>query len=85
MNTELQAAEQMRIIVPTVSRENYTLGLRNLSRNLKPLPLIRFLQKLQRFLNSINFEDIVTAETQLENANALNAFREPDDAQLDFI
>lgn len=82
MNAELQVAEQMRIIVPTVSRENYTLGLRNLSRNLEPLPLIRFLQKLQRFLNSIDFEDVLTAETQLENANA---FREPDDAQLNFV
>ena len=79
MNAELQAAEQMRIIVPTVCREDYLLGLRNLSRNSEPLPLIRFLERLQRFSNSIQFEEFAHAQTQLEEANA---FSEPDEAQL---
>ena len=82
MNAELQAAEQMRIIVPTVCREDYLLGLRNLSRNSEPLPLIRFLGRLQRFTNSIQFQDLAKAQTQLE---AANAFSEPDEAQLDFV
>lgn len=82
MNSELQAAEQMRIIVPTVCRDNYILGLRNLSRNAEPLPLIRFLEKLQRFTNSIQFQDLTEAQTQFEGANA---FSEPDEAQLNFV
>ena len=82
MNSELQAAEQMRIIVPTVCRDNYILGLRNLSRNAEPLPLIRFLEKLQRFTNSIQFQYLTEAQTQLEGANA---FSEPDEAQLNFV
>jgi len=82
MNSELQAAEQMRIIVPTVCREDYLLGLRNLSRNSEPLPLIRFLERLQRFTNSIQFQDLSAAQTQLERANA---FSEPDEAQLNFV
>jgi len=82
MNAELQAAEQIRIIVPTVCREDYTLGLRNLSRNSEPLPLIRFLEKLQRFSNSINFAELETAEAQLEKAYA---FKEPDEAQFRFV
>jgi hypothetical protein len=82
MNAELQTAEQMRIIVPTVCREDYLLGLRNLSRNLEPLPLIRFLTKLQRFSNSIDFEDLTAAETQLR---ATNAFEEVEESKLVFI
>jgi hypothetical protein len=82
MNAELQTAEQMRIIVPTVCREDYLLGLRNLSRNLEPLPLIRFLTKLQRFSYSIDFEDLTAAETQLR---ATNAFGEVEESKLVFI
>jgi hypothetical protein len=82
MNAELQTAEQMRIIVPTVCREDYLLGLRSLSRNLEPLPLIRFLTKLQRFSNSIDFEDLTAAETQLR---ATSAFEEAEDSKLVFI
>lgn len=82
MNAELQAAEQMRIIVPTVCREDYLLGLRNLSRNSDSLPLVKFLERLQRFSNSIQFEDLANAQTQLEEANA---FSEPDEAQLHFV
>ena len=82
MNAELHAAEQMRIIVPTVCRDDYLLGLRNLSRNSEPLALVRFLEKLQRFSNSIKFKDLAIAQTQLEHANA---FRDPDEAQLNFV
>jgi hypothetical protein len=82
MNAELQMAEQMRIIVPTVCREDYTLGLRNLSRNSEPLPLIRFLEKLQRFSNSIDFAELEAAEAQLVKTNA---FKEPDEAQFRFV
>jgi len=82
MNAELQAAEQMRIIVPTVCREDYLLGLRNLSRNIEPLPLVRFLTRLQRFTHSIDYEDLDSAENQL---TAANAFREADEAQLTFV
>lgn len=82
MNSELQAAEQARILVPTICREDYVLGLRNLSRNTEPLPLIRLLERLQRFTRSIGFQDLSEAQTQLERANA---FSEPDEAQLNFV
>lgn len=82
MNSELQAAEQMWIIVPTICRDDYILGLRNLSRNAEPLPLIRFLERLQRFTNTIGFHESSVAQTQLEGANA---FSEPDEAQLNFV
>lgn len=82
MNSELQTAEQMRIIVPTVCRDDYILGLRNLSRHAEPLPLIRFLERLQRFTHSIGFQNLAGAQAQLERANA---FSEPDEAQLIFV
>lgn len=81
MNAELQAGEQMRIIVPTVCREDYVLALKNLSLNAEPEPLIRFLIRLQRFSHSIGFEDLAVAEAQLR---AANAFADGSDAQLGF-
>ena len=81
MNAELQAGEQMRVIVPTVCREDYVLALKNLSHNAEPEPLIRFLIRLQRFSHSLNFEDLAAAEAQLR---AANAFTDANDAKLDF-
>jgi hypothetical protein len=81
MNAELQVAGQMRVIVPTVCRDDYLLGLRNLSRNSEPLPLIRLLRKLQQFAQSIPFEHLAKAQARLKQANA---FSDPDEAQLNF-
>jgi hypothetical protein len=81
MNAELQAGEQMRIIVPTVCREDYVLALKNLSLNAEPAPLIRFLGRLQRFAHSLNFDDLAVAESQFK---AANAFAPASDAKLVF-
>ena len=82
MNAELVKANQTRIIIPTVYRDDYLGALRRLSRNDDPKVYIRMLQRAQEFSATLianNMED-------LENHLTLsNAFKEHDEAKLEII
>lgn len=79
MNAELQAANQNRIIIPTVYREDYLLALRKLSRQQEAQPYVRMLLRAQQFTTHISFSDYNIALTQLQ---ASNAFLEPSEGKL---
>lgn len=79
MNAELVAQEEMRIIIPTVYREDYILALRRLSRSQDAIPYIRMLSKAQGFTANIDFSDFDQALQQLRNCNA---FLEPHEGKL---
>lgn len=79
MNAELVAAGERRIIVPTVYRNNYLAGLRALSRNREPEPIIRILNFAQRYTAAIDFSDYDTAVAQLQRTNAFLDPRVADD------
>jgi len=71
MNAELVAAGERRIIVPTAYRDDYLGGLRALSRQDHPMPLILMLDQAQRFTGSVQWEDYAAVLADLAAANAM--------------
>jgi hypothetical protein len=71
MNAELSAAGEQRIVIPIVYRDNYLQGLRALSRNGNPQPLIRVLDFAQAYAAAIEWSDLRAAERILAETNAL--------------
>ncbi len=78
MNAELQHAGEVRIIVPTVYRNNHLSALRAATHNSSFDPLFATLQFAQRYTGRINFTDRTTAEPDLDRTNA---FRDADEAE----
>ena len=82
MNAELVRADQSRIIVPTVFREDYILALRKLTRHKDPLAYINVMTKLHQFSDNLYGTDF----TELKNYLAdCNAYEEPSQAKLRII
>lgn len=82
MNAELIKANQTRIIIPTVYREDYLGALRKLTRNQTPSTYIKMLLRAQEFSETLLANDINILENQL---NESNAFKEPDMGILKII
>ncbi len=70
MNAELSAAGEQRIVIPIVYRDNYLQGLRALSQNGNPAPLVRVLDFAQSYAAAIEWTDLRAAERTLEETNA---------------
>lgn len=79
MNAELDNAQESRIIIPTVYREDYLLALRKFSRQGDPKPYTHMLIRAQQFTAAIPFEDYNQALTWLKRSNA---FLEPTEGKL---
>jgi hypothetical protein len=79
MNAELVKAEQTRIIIPTVYRDDYLGALRRLTRQQDPLAYIKMLQRSQEFSATLNAVSLEELELLLESSNA---FKEYDEAKL---
>ena len=73
MNAELSAVGEQRIVIPIVYRDDYLQGLRALSRNANPRPLIRVLDFAQEYAAAIDWSDLTEAERMLEQTNAFVA------------
>lgn len=71
MNAELVAAKQVRIIVPTVYREDYLTGLRAVTRTRQFPALYRVLEYARRYTAAINFSSRATAEEEFARTHAL--------------
>ena len=65
MNAELVRADQSRIIVPTVFREDYILALRKLTRHKDPLAYINVMTKLHQFSDNLYGSDFTELKTTL--------------------
>lgn len=78
MNAELSAVGEQRIVIPIVYRDNYLQGLRALSRNGNPQPLIRVLDFAQAYAAAIDWSELRAAERTLEQTHA---FLEPEVAE----
>jgi hypothetical protein len=70
MNAELIAAEQCRLFIPSVFREDYLLTLRRLSRDGDAAPYLKMLERAQEFVFQINFSDYDNAMKKLSVCNA---------------
>lgn len=79
MNAELVRADQSRIIVPTVFREDYILALRKLTRHKDPMAYINVMTKLHQFSDNLYGSDF----TELKEYLAVcNAYDDPSQAKL---
>ena len=79
MNAELVAGGELRIIIPTVYRNNYLQSLRALSHGGRPDALVRTLDFAQRYTASIDFSSIQAVRATLERTHALD---DPSQADL---
>ena len=70
MNAELQAAGQMRTVVPTVFRDDYLGALRRLSRQDDPSVLVKALRFVNDWTARIDFSDLDGARDQMAATNA---------------
>ncbi|WP_348800566.1 Fic family protein [Flavobacterium adhaerens] len=82
MNAELVKANQTRIIIPTVYRDDYLGALRRLTRNDDPKVYIRMLQRAQEFSATLIANNMDELENHLTFSNA---FKEHDEAKLKII
>jgi hypothetical protein len=78
MNAELVAADERRIVVPTIFRTNYLTGLKAMSQRSTTRTLIRALDFLQRYTLAIDFSTLRRAQQQLEATNAFLDAHEAD-------
>lgn len=74
MSAELYAGGQSRIIIPTVFRDDYLDGLRELSRRDRPEVYIKAMRYAQDFTASLDFSDYLSMKAQLQETYA---FEEP--------
>lgn len=82
MNAEFVRADQSRIIVPTVFREDYILALRKLTRHKDPSAYINVMVKLHQFSDNLYGTDFTLLKDYL---TACNAYEEPSQAKLQII
>ena len=81
MNAELVAAEQSKIIIPPVFREDYLNALRRLTRRSDPSVIIRAISRVRQFSANITGDDFEVTRRYLEQCNA---FKESEDYILRF-
>lgn len=76
MNAELTAANECRIIIPTVYRDDYITALKAFSQAGEIAPVIRMLERAQGFSGSMEWSNYEAAKASLEKANAFTTDRE---------
>ena len=70
MNAELVHADQSKIIIPTVFRDDYLNALRRLTRKGDPSVIIRAISRVREFSAKIVGEDFNATRDYLEKCNA---------------
>jgi hypothetical protein len=79
MNSELVAAGEQKIIIPTVCRNNYVTALKALSQSSKSTPFVQVLDFAQRYTAAIQWEDFNRARADLQATHAFLDANEADD------
>jgi hypothetical protein len=82
MNTELVAANEQRIIIPIIYRNNYLSALRAVTNSGYSEALFRTLDFAQKYTNSIDWSDFKRATSMLKGTNA---FMNPNEADENAI
>lgn len=81
MNAELVHADQSKIIIPTVFRDDYLNALRRLTRRNDPTVIIKAMARVRQFSSNITGDDFETTKDYLKRCNA---FKESDEYILKF-
>lgn len=71
MNAELTRANECRIIIPTVYRDDYITALKAFSQNRDTDPAIRMFERAQAFTASMDYSGYAAAKASFIQANAL--------------
>ena len=74
-NAELVAADEERIVIPTVFRDNYIAAQRSLSVGNSALPLVRALDFARRWTSAMTWGRLDETETLLRSCNAFASGR----------
>jgi hypothetical protein len=82
LNAELSAEGQCRVLIPLCFRSDYLGALRAMSRQGNPDPLIRAIDRAQRWAALVDWSTMDTALAQLERTNALIPPDEADERGL---
>ncbi len=77
MNAELVAADQARIVIPSVYRNNYVMALKGLSANGNVRSYIAMLEFAQRYTAQLDCSSLAVARSVLEQTHA---FADPAEA-----
>jgi len=72
MNSELIAAEETRIIIPSVFRNEYVASLKRMTNHVQPESFISVMSFAQKFVSRISFESYASARVQMERCNAFD-------------
>lgn len=81
MNAEMVSADQSKIIIPTVFRDDYLNSLRRLTRRGDPSVFIRAISRVRVFSAGLTGDDFDVTKSYLEKCNA---FKEGEDCILRF-
>jgi len=81
MNAELTKANECRIIIPTVYRDDYLTALKAFSRNREMDPVIRMFERAQAFTASMEYSNYDAAKNAFTEADA---FKHPREGKLTF-
>ena len=81
MNAELVCADQSKIIIPTVFRDDYLNSLRRLTRRCDPSVFVRAISRVREFSANLTGDDFNITKAYLEKCNA---FKEGEDYILRF-
>jgi Fic/DOC family len=82
MNSELVAAGEVRIVIPTVYRLNYLAALKAATHTGNDAALLATLAFARRWTARVDFSDRRTAEADLARTSALRDAREAEDAGI---
>jgi hypothetical protein len=82
MNAELEAAREVRIIIPTVFRLNYLAALKAATHNGNYAALVASLAFARRWTARVDFSSRETAEADLNRTHALRDAREAEDTGI---
>ena len=81
MNGELTAANECRIIIPTVYRDDYLTALKAFSQNRETNPVVRMFERAQAFTASRDYSNYEAAKRSFIQAEA---FKDPREGKLTF-
>ena len=85
MNAELEAASEVRLIIPTVYPLNYLSALKAATHNGNFAALLAALAFARRWTARVDFTDRKTAESAFERTHALRDAREAEDAGVRLV
>lgn len=85
MNAYLSAAHHERVMIPLVYRNEYLTALRALTRNDQPAPLLKVMDRAQRWVTTLPWTDRQALQSALHATNALVPPDEGERANLHLI